>query len=69
MVLISLIIYFRAIFTFYEENVIVYSYVGANFENSVILLNRSHHLSIVKSSHLYLYSAFYNTDCIEVASQ
>jgi len=23
----------------------------------------------VKSSHLYLYSAFYNTDCIKAASQ
>jgi len=26
-------------------------------------------LSQVKSSHIYLYSAFYNTDCIKAASQ
>jgi len=26
-------------------------------------------LSQVKSSHIYLYSAFHNTDCIKAASQ
>jgi len=31
--------------------------------------NMKHSLSQVKSSHIYLYSAFHNTDCIKAASQ
>jgi len=33
------------------------------------VLNSHYPKSQVKSSHIYLYSAFHNTDCIKAASQ